>query len=157
MSLDLNLGPAFNTPVNIPLAPWKLTALKVVQDSGTLVRVSDVMSPLDKQAFVKLTNTRIANVYNTLAKGTVPIANQSTNVSGQSIFAELTATASKTVGSTVTLLPVVTRIEFRLPNDGDLTNADAQALLMATFAAMCNDAGVFRVTDMMRGVLFPTK
>lgn len=155
MALDLNLGDAFETAVPVNLAPWKPSALKVMEENGTLVKVADVLSPLDRQASVKITNTRIANVYNTLAKGSIPIGNQSTNTSGQSIFTELVATASKTVGDQEVLLPVVARVEVRLPNDGDLTDANALTLILATLAAMCDDEGALHVTDMMRGVLFP--
>lgn len=155
MALNLNLGAAFETAVPVDLAPWKPEALKVMEENGTLVKVADVLSPLDKQASVKITNTRIANVYNTLAKGAIPIGNQSTNTSGQSIFTELVATASKTVGDQEVLLPVVARVEVRLPNDGDLTDANALTLILATLAAMCDDSGNLHVTNMMRGVLFP--
>ncbi len=153
--LDLNLGSAFDAPVTVNLAPWSYQSLQVVQNDGNLVKAADVLSPLDKQASVKITNTKIANVYNTLAKGQIPIGNQSSNSSGQSIFVELNATASKTVGSTEVLLPVVARIEVRLPNDGELTNADVVTLVMACFATMHDGMGVPRVTDMMRGVLLP--
>lgn len=156
MALNLNLGDAFEAAAPVDLLPWKPEALKVMEENGTLVKIADVLSPLDKQASVKITNTRIANVYNTLAKGTIPIGNQSTNTSGQSIFTELVATASKTVGDQVVLLPVVARVEVRLPNDGDLTDANVLSLILATLAAMCDDSGELHVTNMMRGVLFPS-
>lgn len=155
MPLELNLGTAFNTAVSKSLLPWKATALQVIQNDGSLVKAANVLSPLDKQSVVKITNTRIANVYNTLAKGSIPSGNQSSNPTGQSIFVELNATASKTVGTTEVHLPVVCRIEVRLPNDGDLTNANIETLILATLAAMYDPTGVSRVTDMMRGVLMP--
>ena len=155
MSLDLNLGSAFETPVNLDLAPWKADALQVIQNDGTLIKAADVLSPLDKQATVKITNTRIANVYQTLAKGQIPIGNQAPNTSGQTIFVELNATASKTVGSVEILVPLTARIELRIPNDGDLTNANVETLVMAALAALYDDAGVSRFTDVMRGVLLP--
>lgn len=155
MSVELNLGAAFETAVDVPVAPWKSEALRVTQDTGDLVKISDVLSPLDKQAVAKISNTRIANVYTTLAKGSIPIGNQSLNTSGQSIFVELTATGSKTVGTETILVPVVARVELRLPNDGDLTNADIRKLLLACLALCQDSAGADRFTDMMRGVLSP--
>lgn len=155
MPLDLNLGLAFNTAVSISLAPYKAVALQVIQNDGSLVKAANVMSPLNKQSEMKITNTKIANVYNTLAKGTIPIGNQSPNTSGQSIFIELTATASRLVGITEILLPLVARVEVRLPNDGELTSANVQTLVLAALAGMYDAAGVSRVTDMMRGVLMP--
>ncbi len=152
-TLDNNLGAAFGTPVNVSLKPWTLTALQVVQDDGTLLKLSDTKSPLDKQASLKITNTKIANVYNTLAKGAIPVGNQALNTSGQSIFVELTAAASKVVGTDTFILPVQARIEVRLPNDGDMTEANVVELIMATMAAMYDSTGVPRITGMMRGIL----
>jgi len=155
MSLDLNLGAAFDTAVDVDLAPWLPTALKVMSNDGTLIKAADVLSPLDKQAVVKITNTRIANVYNTLGKGVIPIGNQAVNTSGQSIFAELTATASETIDTVEVLSPLVARIEVRLPNNGSMTDANVLTLVMATLASMCDADGTLQVLSMMRGVLFP--
>lgn len=154
MPIDLNLGSAFGTAVNKSLLPWTLAALKVTQDDGSLVKVTNVLSPLDKQSSIKIANTRIANVYNTLAKGSIPIGNQAANTTGQAIFVELNATASKVVGSDTILLPMIARIELKLPNDGELTNGNVEQLLLATYAALCDAVGTMRATEIMRGVLF---
>lgn len=157
MPVDLNLGAAFNTGVAKTLLPWIPTGLQITQDDGTLVKASDVASPLDRQATVKVTNTRIANVYNTLARGSIPLGNQGSNVSGQSLFVELNVVASKVVGTQVVHLPMVSRIEVRLPNDGDLTNADITSLILANFAVMHNSAGSLQAINMMRGVMLPSR
>lgn len=156
MPLDLNLGAAFAATVNKPMGPWLPSALKITEDDGTLLKLCDVLSPLDKQAALKITNTKIANVYNTLAKGSIPVGNQSTNTSGQRLFVELNVTASKTVGTTVVLTPAVVRIDLSLPNDGDLTDANVESLVLAAYAALCTPAGAPRATTMMRGVLNPS-
>lgn len=157
MALDLNLGAAFAGASNLPVLPWLATSLKVMENDGSLMKLSDVFSPLDRQAVVKITNTRIANVYNTLAKGSIPIGNQAVNTTGQSIFCELSATASEDVGGTLILSPMVARIELRLPNNGSLTDALAATLLQATYTAMCTPATKdLRALAMMRGVLYPT-
>jgi len=154
MALSLNLGSAFGASVNVGVLPWLTTALKEIQDDGNLIKVADVLSPLDRQAVIKITNTRIANVYQTLAKGVIPIGNQSANVSGQSIFCELTATASRTVtGAPDILVPVVSRIELRLPNDAELDDTVAKQLLLANYAALCDANAVLKITDKMRGSL----
>lgn len=157
MPLDINLGTAFDTTNQLVLTvnPWLGSALHVVQNDGNLVKAADVASPLDRQAFVKVTNTRIANVYNTLGKGSVPIGNQSSNTTGQSVFVELSATASKTVADVPVFLPVQARVELRLPNDGDLTDENIISLLTSAIACLVDPDGTIRVTDMMRGVLLP--
>lgn len=157
MALDLNQGLAFNTSSTetLPVFPPATGAFKVIQDDGTLVKVANILSPLDKQMSVKITNTRIANVYNTLAKGTIPLGNQATNTSGQSVFVELSATASKTVGTTEILLPVVARAELRLPNDGDLEEGDIETLLSCLISLFYDQSALLSVTSMMRGALFP--
>lgn len=156
MALDLNLGAAFAASSNVAMLPWLTTSLKVQENNGNLVRVSDVLSPLDRQAWVKFTNTRIANVYNTLAKGSIPLGNQATNTTGQSIFTELTVAASETVGTDLIISPAVARIELRLPNNTSLTDALVTQLLNAAYCAMCTPATTtIRATSMMRGVLYP--
>jgi len=157
MPLDLNLGAAFNAGVNVSLLPWKVGSLPVVQDDSGLIKSADTFSPLDKQATVKITNTKINNVYSTLAKGAIPLQNQAVNTSGQSLFIELNANASKVVGTATVIVPMVARIELRLPNDGDMTNADIQQLLLAALATAYTSAGVSRYLEMMRGVLPPAK
>ena len=156
MTLDLNLGAALNaTPVNIAVKPLVAANVKKVQDDGNLIRVSDIVSPLDRQAQFKITNTKIANVYNTLAKGTIPVGNMSTNTSGQAIFVELSVIASRAVsGQPDVLVPMVARIELKLPNDSDLTDAKVQELLNTAYAALCDPSAVLKVTDKMRGALY---
>lgn len=155
MPLDLGLGAAFNTAVNIPLAPWKVGSLQKVQELNGLTKAADTFSPLDRQAVAKISNTRINNVYQTLAKGSIPIQNQAVNTSGVSLFSELTVVASETVGTQVVLSPIICRVEFRVPYNSSLTNADVQQLLLATLATNYTSAGAPRFTDMMRGVLLP--
>lgn len=159
MAIAFQFGSAFNTPVNKSLAPWKYdTAVRVVQNQGSLVKLTDILAPLDKQTSMKLTSTRIANVYNTLADGSVPVAEQSSNTSGTSVFVELktVATRAGAVEDTTVQLPMVARIELRLPNDAEIAEADITTLVMATFALLCDDAGApVVVTQKMRGALAP--
>ncbi len=158
MALDLNQGAAFN-PTN--LAAVVLTnvasasgSFKVVEDNGTLMKLSNVLAPLDKPMSVKVTNSRIADVYQTLSKGTIPIGNRSLNVSGQSIFTELTAVASTGTAPNEILVPVVCRIEYRLPNHVDVDSTFVKNLCLMTLSQSLDSSNVFRVPSMMRGVLY---
>jgi hypothetical protein len=157
--MDLNLGssatPATTAAIALTNAKFAAASLKVVNDSGSLIKLANVSSPLDKQATLKISNTRIANVYQTLAKGSIPLQNQSPNTSGQSIFIELAVTGSRTVTSGTILVPMVARVELRIPNDADINDADLKALTLLTVGALCKTDGTFRVTEMMRGVLPP--
>lgn len=157
--LTLNLGTSFDAQaakgINLLPAVFAIGALRVVTDTGNLIKLANVSSPLDKPSSVKITNTRIPNVYLTLAKGSVPTGHQAVNTSGQSIFVELNAVASKTIGDedNEVLVPLTARVEVRVPNDGDITDDDIKALLLATLSNLCDKDGNCRVTQMMRGVL----
>jgi hypothetical protein len=105
---------------------------------------------------VKISNTRIANVYQTLAKGSIPPGYQSFTTTGQSIYVELNVVATKpplVSGGTPTYLPLQCRLEFKLPNDSAITDAEVENLLEATVAVISGGAGTYRVSEMMRGVL----
>lgn len=159
MAIQFQFGAAFNTSVNKPLKPWKYdTAVRVTQSNGSLVKLTDVLGPLDLPTSMKLTSTRIANVYNTLADGSIPVAEQSSNTSGQSVFVELKTVATRDglVPDTRVQLPMVCRLELRLPNDAEIAETDITTLVMATFGLLCDDAGApVVVTEKMRGALAP--
>lgn len=134
---------------------YQTGALQVVQDDGNLVRLANVVTPLDRQAFLKITNTRIPNVYTTLAKGSIPVQAQSLNTTGQTIFVELNATALKTGGPSDVLLPVAARLELRIPNDGEVDETFVRDLVLAVLAGIVtSESGHLRVTEIMRGILF---
>lgn len=159
MAIAFQFGAAFGADVTKTLSPWKYTdAIRVVQDNGSLVKLTDILAPLDKQTTIKLTNTRIANVYQTLADGNVPVAEQSSNTSGQSIFCELKTVATKDgpIAGTTIQLPMVARVELRLPNDAEITEADVTKMVMTAFAGLCDESGEPTVvTEKMRGALAP--
>jgi len=161
MSLTLNMGDATFASSPTALRVLAPEALQVVQNTGQLVKLVNVLSPLDKQANFKIANTRIADVYTTLAKGTIPLAARAANISGQTIFAELSAVASRSASGVETLLPVVARLELRLPNDHDIDEDFVKLLVGTVLAAVCQigdidnpEEPVTRVTEIMRGVLF---
>lgn len=138
--------------------PWAyLAAFRIISDSGSLAKMTDIAAPLDKKTTLKVTLDKIANVYTTLAEGTVPVSAQNANTSGQTVFVELKTIATKTVGDAEIQLPMVARIELRLPNDADISESDVEALVMATYAGLCDAAGnPVVVTEKMRGALTPT-
>jgi hypothetical protein len=130
--------------------------MKVTQDAAGLVKLVNVRSPLGQQASAKITNTRIANVYQTLAKGLIPPGAQSFSTTGQSIFVEHNMVATKppvVSGAAPTYLPIQCRVEFRLPNDSYLVETDILDILQATLALILDSDGNTRVLEMMRGVL----
>jgi hypothetical protein len=131
-------------------------ALQVVQNTGQLVKLTNILSPLDRPATAKISNTRIANVYNTLAKGSIPLTAQSANPTGQSVFAELSVVASETSGGVTAFVPMVGRVELRIPNHGSITDLVVAELMWSTLALLLKpDDGGLRVREIMRGVLFP--
>jgi len=155
MSLDLNLGDSWNY-TSVPVYGLKRSAFVTSEDSGTLVKLSDVLSPLDKPTSLKITNTRIANVYNTLAKGTVPLGNQAQNTSGQAIFSEATITASEVVDGKTVIVPIVARVEIRVPNYGSITDGIINsAMLIALAGTRSDDGSTSIVSQQMRGILYP--
>lgn len=158
MAISMQYGTnAQKTGVTMTLLPWDYSlGFRVISDSGTLARMADILGPLDKKTTVKVTLDKIANVYTTLADGSVPVAEQNANVTGSTVFTELKTIATKVVGSQTIQLPMVARIELRLPNDSDITEADVTALVMATFATLCDSNGTSVVmSEKMRGALTP--
>lgn len=158
MAISFQFGTgATGTSVNKALLPWAYsTAFRTISDSGTLAKMTDIVAPLDKKTTLKVTLDKIANVYTTLAGGTVPLDSQLANTSGATVFAEVNTIATKTVGDVEIQLPMVGRVEVRLPFDADITEANVTTLIMAAFAALCDDAGnPVVVTEKMRGALTP--
>lgn len=139
------------------MRPWVYAdAFRIISDNGSSARMADILAPLDKKTTTKVTLDKIANVYSTLADGTVPVAEQSANTSGGTVFAELKTIATKVVGTTTIQIPMVGRIELRLPFDADISESDVESLVMATYAILCDDAGLpVVVTEKIRGALTP--
>lgn len=158
MAITFNFGTgAQGTSVSKSLKPWIYAdAFRIISDSGSLARMTDILAPLDKKTTAKVTLDKIANVYTTLAAGTVPVAAQSANTSGQTVFVELSTIATKEVGTDTIQVPAVCRIELRLPNDSDITEANVEELVMATYGLLCTTEGNPKVvTELMRGALTP--
>lgn len=159
MAISWHFGTgAQGTAVSKSLLPWAYSsAFRIMTDNGQLARMSDIKAPLDKKTTVKITLDKIANVYSTLADNSVPLACQSANVTGATVFAELKTITTKTLtDGTVIQLPMVGRIELRLPNDADIAESDIESLVLATYAALCDDAGSpVVVTEKIRGALTP--
>ena len=154
MAISFNFGAgATGAAKTLSLLPWAYTtAFRNVSDNGSVARMTDILTPLDKKTSVKITLDKIANVYTTLADGTVPVAEQSSNTSGQTVFCELKTVATKTVGDVTVQLPMVARIELRLPN----SESDINTLVLATYASLCDASGnPVVVTEKMRGALTP--
>jgi len=158
MAISFNFGiGATGTAKSLSLLPWAYTtAFRNVSDNGSVARMTDILTPLDKKTSVKITLDKIANVYTTLADGTVPVSEQSSNTSGQTVFCELKTVATKTVGDATVQLPMVARIELRIPNDSAIAESDINTLVLATYAALCDASGnPVVVTEKMRGALTP--
>lgn len=159
MAISFNFGTgAQGTATTKAFSPWAyLTAFRIITDSGSLAKMTDIVAPLDKKTTLKVTLDKIANVYSTLAENSIPVAAQSANTTGQTVFVELKTIATKTVSGTEIQLPMVARIELRLPNDSEISESDVEKLVMATYAGLCNTAGdPVVVTEKMRGALTPT-
>ncbi len=167
MTLDLNQGSAIDTGVSIFTSvnslPWAPGAVQKITDEGNLVRLVNVLGPLDAPTTVKLTNTRIANVYASLARNTIPPSAQAPNVTGQSIFVEVTVMASIGSGADKVYVPLRARLDLALPNHAALTEADifsagsasAPSLVGLLIASLTGADGNTRVKSMMRGALYP--
>jgi hypothetical protein len=159
MAISFQFGAASQevTPVTKNLYPWDYAAaFRIISDNGSVARMTDIVAPLDMKTSVKISLANIANVYSTLADGTVPTANQSANVTGSTVFCELKTIATKVVDSVTIQIPLVSRIELRIPNDAEISEADITTLVMATFAALCDNSGnPIVVTEKMRGALTP--
>lgn len=158
MAISFNFGAgAVGTGVTKTLLPWNYTnAFRIISDSGSLARMTDKLAPLDKKTTAKVTLEKIANVYQTLGGGTIPVAAQSASTAGHTVFVELTTIATKLVGTVTIQLPMVSRIEIRLPDDADIAESDIDTLVMATYALLCDSAGIPTVvSEKMRGALTP--
>jgi hypothetical protein len=158
MAISFNFGAgATNAAVTKTMLPWNYTnAYRIVSDSGTLARMTDKLSPIDKKTTAKVTLEKIANVYQTLGGGTIPPTAQSGSVAGHTVFVELTTIATKIVNTVTIQLPIVSRIELRLPDDADIAESDIDTLVMATYALLCDSAGLpVVVSEKMRGALTP--
>ena len=159
MSISFNYGATSQgVAVTKQLLPWKYTdAFRIISDTGSAARMTDIQSPLDMKTTIKISLDRIANVYSTLANGAVPVSAQSANTQGHTVFCELSTIATKTSGDAVIQLPIVSRIELRLPDDAEIAESDITSIVMATFAGLCDTAGnPTVVTEKMRGALTPT-
>lgn len=145
------------TAVSKSLLPWNYSAaFRTITDSGTMARMTDTLSPLGKETTAKVTLEKIADVYKTLANNSIPVASQSASVAGHTVFVELRTIATNVVGEQTVLLPLVSRIELRLPDDADITESDIEKLVMATYGLLCDSAGNPKVvTEKMRGALTP--
>lgn len=143
--------------VSKDLKPWLYSAaFRTISDSGVQARMTDILAPLDKKTTIKVTLDKIANVYTTLADSTIPVAAQNANTSGHTVFVELKTIATKTVGTDVISLPMVSRLELRLPDDAEIAESDVETLVLATYAALCDATGnPVVVTEKMRGALTP--
>lgn len=158
MAISFNFGSgATGTAKTLSLLPWAYaTAFRNVSDNGSIARMTDILAPLDKKTSIKITLDKIANVYTTLADGAVPVSAQSANTSGQTVFCELKTIATKVVDTNTIQLPMVARIELRIPNDADIAESDINTLVLATYAALCDAAGnPVVVSEKMRGALTP--
>lgn len=154
MPLDLNQGAAFSFDGQAAFPSHYTDGLRIVEENGSLVKLANVRAPLDKPTSAKVSNTRIANVYQTLAKGAIPLTAQATNVTGQAIFAEMNVTASDPAQPGI-LIPMQARIELKLPNHGSLSEIEISQLIKQCISLLVdgNDGGTLRVTQIMRGVM----
>jgi len=158
MAISFTFGTgATGVAVSKSLLPWAYTsAFRIISDSGTLARMTDIISPLGSETTAKVTLDKIANVYTTLADKPVPLSAQNASTTGHTVFVELKTIATKLVGTQVVQLPMVSRIELRLPDDADIAESDIETLVLATYALLCDAAGnPTVVTEKMRGALTP--
>lgn len=157
MAIAFEFGAAMETAITPNLYPWNYAdAFRVISDNGSIARMTDILAPLDMRTTIKVTVDKIANVYTTLADGNVPAENQLVNVSGQTVFCELKTIATETIDSVEYQLPMVARVELRLPNSSLITEANVLTLILAAVAGLCDDSGVPTVvTEKMRGALTP--
>lgn len=162
MALSFNLGTgATGTPVNFAVAPWDYDdAIRVTSEAPTLVKMNDILSPIDLPTEVKISVEKIANVYTTLGGGRIPVAEQSSNTSGVTIFVEVKTVGTYDRSATDPTLgriqvPMVGRLEFRLPNDVNIGSTAEATLLSTVIASICDSAGALRLDEIRRGALVP--
>lgn len=157
MAYSTNFGAATGTSVNVALKPWNYTdAFRVISDNGQVAKMTDILAPLGAQTTVKIATSRIADVYTTLAAGSVPVSEQSATMSGQSTYAELNTILSTGSGDTYVASPARVKLETKLANDSEITDALVMELIMATVAILCDSLGASTVvSEKMRGALTP--
>lgn len=152
-------GALVQLPNDGPFAWAWSSAFRVTSDTGTAVKLTDILSPLDKRTTIKLALSKIANVYTTLGGDSVPVTERSSNVTGQTLFTELTTILTRpnpTIAGGIIQVPVQARIELRLPNDGELTATDVEDLIVACHSALLDDAGNnLVISEKLRGALVP--
>lgn len=151
-----SLDPPFVTQAPI----WKFkNSFRKVSESGNQSRIADIVAPLAKRTTIKYSIDRIANVYNTLGDALVPVSNQSLNTAGQTLFVELktVATSTPTAPALPFDVPMVCRIEIRIPTFADITDADVETLVLHTVAALRSetDGTMNVISEKMRGALTP--
>lgn len=139
---------------------WNWSAFRTIADTGTSAKVTDILSPLDKRTTIKYALSKIANVYSTLGGDSVPVSERSSNPSGQTLFVELSTIltrANPVVANGIIQVPVQSRIELRVPNDGELTDDVIEEFMSATFDALKNGDGELVITaEKLRGALVPS-
>lgn len=162
MSLNWNFGSGSQAAVASTLSyyPWQYDdAIRATSVSPTLVKFADILAPLDKPTEIKISTETIANVYSTLANSKIPVSEQNSNTSGSSVFVQLRTVADYTrvIGTTssVVQLPLEVRLQIRVPNDAELTNAELDKLLGAVISSVRNSDGTSRLGEILRGSLVP--
>lgn len=133
--------------------------LQKQQDTGNLVKYANALSPLDMPSTVKISTTRIPDMYTAIAKGQIPPALQSANRSGVSVFVETTAyglSPGLAVNGVTPVSPVIVRTEWRVPSLSSFNDNDAKYLLLLNLAAINDGPNGLRVTEAMRGLLSRT-
>lgn len=162
MSIIWNLGSGSQavTPSTLSYHPWIYdAAFRVTSNAPTLAKITDILAPLDKPTEIKISTETIANVYSTLANSKIPVSEQNSNTSGTSVFVQLRTVAQyvKTVGTTssVVQLPLEGRLQIRIPNDSELTNAVLDEFLGQLIACLRSSDGTSRLNEIARGSLVP--
>lgn len=135
------------------------TTFRVISQTPTSVKLTDILAPLDKRTTAKYALSKIANVYQTLGGDSVPVAERSSNATGTTLFCELTTILTKpnpvTAGAIIQV-PVQARIELRVPNDGDIDDIVIGQLVSYVTALLLNSSGDAKVTsELLRGALVP--
>lgn len=150
---------AFTTDVDGNTRCQYETAFRVISDTGSSVKLTDILSPLDKRTTIKYVLSKIADVYKTLGGDSVPVSERSSNPTGQTLFTELTTILTRpnpAVSNSIIQVPVQARIELRLPNDGQLADADVNDLIEKLISTLTDTDGSPRVcSELLRGALVP--
>jgi hypothetical protein len=162
MALTWNYGTgAQATPAKtLSYFSWKYNdAYRVTENAPNRAKFTDILAPVDKPTEIKISIEPINNVYSTLANAKVPVSSQNANTTGTSIFVQLRTVANytRTIGTTSQdiQLPLEGRIQLRLANDAEITNAEVDLMIGAMLACLRNEDGTSRVGEIMRGSLVP--